>query len=106
MPCGGIYYFAEKENQDGSDPGDDIWCLHCGKHDTFGIDHLDHYCHEWDGYLHSRCVVDYLAGDEGQTVINHLHTLELGPNVHFVDMPTIVIESADQPQIASVTEKS
>lgn len=102
MPCGGIYYFGD----DGArTPAPRSWCLHCRENDTFGIDHLDHFCEEWDGFLHSRCVVAFLKGDMGETVIDHMHTLELGPTVNF-SLSVVAMESVDQLQIASATEKT
>jgi hypothetical protein len=105
MPCGGIYYFGDRNSQGDDDQGAATFCLHCSRRDSFGIDHLDHFCVEWDGYLHSACVVDFLKGESGETVINHMHTLELGPTVDF-NLKMIAIESVDQPRIASATEKS
>jgi hypothetical protein len=109
MPCGGIYYFGGDTYGGVDDPDTQGRCLHCGKTDIFGFDHLDHFCMEWDGHLHSACVVEFLNGDMGETVINHHHTLELGPNVNFIKIDMVAIESVDQPQIAAhatATEKS
>jgi hypothetical protein len=102
MPCGGIYYFGSHV-KDSHEPPGSVWCLQCGRRDTLGIDHLDHFCIEWDGYLHSACVVQFLEQGDGQTVVNHMHTLELGPNVVFT-LETVDVESVDQPQISAVSE--
>ncbi len=99
MPCGGIYYFG-----DGNKSGGVSFCLQCSKKDGFGIGMLDHFCEEWDGYLHSRCVVAFLESETGQTVINHNHTLELGPEVVFVRKDLVEVESVEQPQIAADRE--
>jgi hypothetical protein len=105
MPCGGIYYFGDNTSAGIS------FCLQCSVHDSFGVDHLDHWCIEWDGYLHSACVVAFLNDDMGKIVINHHHTLRLGPNVNFIKIDMVVVESVDQPQLtahasATATEKS
>jgi hypothetical protein len=36
-----------------------------------------HFCHEWDTFIHARCVPRFLASDEGQIVIEHKHTVLL-----------------------------
>jgi len=36
-----------------------------------------HFCHEWDTFIHARCVPRFLASDEGQIVIEHKHTILL-----------------------------
>ena len=36
-----------------------------------------HYCKEFDCMLHARCVVPFLASEEGQVVVAHGHTVEI-----------------------------
>lgn len=36
-----------------------------------------HFCHEWDTFIHARCVPRFLATDQGQLVIEHEHTILL-----------------------------
>lgn len=36
-----------------------------------------HFCHEWDTYIHARCVPVFLQTDEGQIVIDHGHEVIL-----------------------------
>jgi hypothetical protein len=36
-----------------------------------------HFCHEWDTYIHARCVPQFLLSEEGQCVIEHGHEVRL-----------------------------
>jgi len=135
MPCGGIYYLRADQvalttslpvghpDLEGVPRRQTDRCLYCTKTDIVTDisepGHLDHFCAEWDGYLHSKCIPAFMKTDEGQIIIDHQHMLELGPDVdltssnswiggyhHLVD-----IESVDQPQLtahafATATEKS
>jgi hypothetical protein len=60
MPCGGIYPIGRV---------DPCPCLVCGELGT------DHFCDEWDCYLHGRCVYPFLKTLEGQCVLDHGHTV-------------------------------
>lgn len=62
MPCGGIDKYLDVA------PGK---CYQCGK------DGADHYCEEWDCMLHAKCVMAFLATDEGKVVIEHGHTVTI-----------------------------
>lgn len=64
MPCGGIGF--------GGPLYPDVWegdCFHCGKPGA------NHFCDEWDCFLHAECVLPFLATEEGQIVIEHKHRI-------------------------------
>lgn len=73
MPCGGIHPIDNdwpgtiREPLDPSHGG----CWVCSRGGAM------HFCHEWDTFIHARCVPGFLATDEGQIVIEHKHTIIL-----------------------------
>jgi hypothetical protein len=64
MPCGGIY---PDPNESGHK------CFHCHKEGA------DHFCEEWDGFLHGECVPAFLMTEEGRIVIAHGHDIFISP---------------------------
>lgn len=73
MPCGGIYPLTDdhpfvRYYWPGT-PGHE--CLVCGKYEP----RPDHFCDEWDGYLHGKCVVPFLNTEMGRTVLEHEHNI-------------------------------
>jgi len=73
MPCGGIYpigpgsFQASFRDQD----TENCKCWHCNKSDP----PADHFCDEWDCFLHSTCVREFLKTEEGQLVLQHKHAV-------------------------------
>jgi len=73
MPCGGIHPIDNdqlgtiREHLDSTQGG----CWVCSRGGAM------HFCHEWDTFIHARCVPRFLATDEGQIVIDHKHTILL-----------------------------
>ena len=63
MPCGGI--FPSELSIIGRLATGQCW--HCGK------DGADHFCEEWDCFLHATCVPLFLETDEGRGVVSHHH---------------------------------
>lgn len=64
MPCGGIYPVH----------GEPEWmlqggCWVCGERG----DGPYHFVEEWDAYLHTRCVDEFLRSPEGEVVVSHGH---------------------------------
>lgn len=76
MPCGGIYP-GSPLNQRGPGKLDeklmpsDGGCWVCYKGGC------EHFCDEWDTYIHARCVPEFLQTEEGQCVIQHGHIVIL-----------------------------
>ena len=75
MPCGGIEPIKpspeiENNYQTKVDPTKG-GCWVCG----YGGCH--HFCHEWDTYIHARCVPKFLQTEEGLCLIEHKHTIFL-----------------------------
>jgi hypothetical protein len=66
MPCGGIYP-VKGSHIEGIVPPGDASCWMCGH------EGCDHYCEEWDTYLHYACVVPFLTTEEGKVVLKHGH---------------------------------
>lgn len=64
MPCGGIY---PDRNEAGHK------CFSCHKEGA------DHFCEEWDCFLHGECVPAFLATEEGKIVIAHGHDIFISP---------------------------
>lgn len=75
MPCGGIYpvqYHFSKDYIDKPPLHGDTTppkCFFCGKNEP----KVDHFCDEWDCYLHRDCIDEFLKTDEGKCVLNHKH---------------------------------
>lgn len=73
MPCGGIHPIDNDqlgtihEHLDPTQGG----CWVCSRGGAM------HFCHEWDTFMHARCVPRFLASGEGQIVIAHRHTVLL-----------------------------
>lgn len=73
MPCGGIHPIDNdllgtiRERLDSTQGG----CWVCSRGGAM------HFCHEWDTFIHARCVPRFLATDQGQLVIEHEHTILL-----------------------------
>ena len=73
MPCGGIHPIDNdqlgtiRKHLDPTQGG----CCVCSRGGAM------HFCHEWDTFIHARCVPRFLASDEGQIVIEHKHTVLL-----------------------------
>lgn len=88
MPCGGIYPVGAGliishgpgtiKDKLGAPQGGCWVCGHGG---------CEHFCDEWDTYIHARCVAAFLQTEEGQCVIEHGHivilnfSVEEAPNV-------------------------
>lgn len=82
MPCGGIYPVqgtwhetmgikpSPTKSTDKVSPTDGgCWMCHMGG--------CEHFCDEWDTYIHARCVARFLLTDEGHIVMEHGHTVIL-----------------------------
>ena len=73
MPCGGIYPIAntwiESFPKDETKPEHCCWM--CGKGGC------EHFCDEWDTFIHARCALAFLATEEGQIIIKHEHQVLL-----------------------------
>ena len=73
MPCGGIHPIDNgqlgtiRKHLDPTQGG----CWVCSRGGAM------HFCHEWDTFIHARCVPRFLETDEGQAVIEHRHTILL-----------------------------
>lgn len=64
MPCGGIYPIVDANPQ---------WlCFYCTKPGC------DHFCEEWDCGLHAQCVIPFLHTPEGELVLDHKHSIQVG----------------------------
>lgn len=79
MPCGGITPWSpldrlERPNPDEGTPHTGV-CWVCNKPGA------QHFCDEWDTYIHARCVPYFLETREGQVVIEHEHDVYLKFNV-------------------------
>ncbi len=59
------------ENIQQFEPMKDCW--HCGE----AIPEADHFCDEWDCYLHGKCVKPFLETDEGKIVLSHKHLVHI-----------------------------
>lgn len=72
MPCGGIYPYSPLDRGRSIDePSHTGECWVCGK------DGAQHFCDEWDTYIHARCVPAFLQTREGELVIEHGHDVYL-----------------------------
>ena len=60
MPCGGIYPMEGRRG---------VECFYCEGRTPIP----DHYCEEWDAFLHGKCVEPFLTTEEGKIVIEHGH---------------------------------
>lgn len=65
-PCGGIYPISRKIV---CNPESNYLCFVCGKFDPFP----DHYCEEWECFLHGDCIEPFLKTYEGGVVLDHKH---------------------------------
>ena len=80
MPCGGIFpvfgNWVEKyllQAADTPDPIDKCWqCDRTGP---------DHFCLEFDCFLHGSCVEKFLQTQEGEIVLKHGHEVRVGDRV-------------------------
>lgn len=64
MPCGGIYPISD---------ANPAWrCFYCNETGC------DHFCEEWDCGLHEACVVPFLHTEEGEVVLDHKHSIQIG----------------------------
>lgn len=75
MPCGGIEPI-ERTTEEAKTLKDKLPCTQggccvCSKGGAY------HFCHEWDTFIHARCVPQFLSSDEGQCVIKHKHVIYL-----------------------------
>ena len=75
MPCGGIYpvpgsWVADLPKPPNSKP---TRCWQCHKSEPTP----EHFCDEWDTFIHARCVAAFLQGEEGKIVISHEHSVLL-----------------------------
>jgi hypothetical protein len=71
MPCGGIYPVKGSWIEQlpiGNNPPK---CWQC--QNSTSTSPPDHFCDEWDCFLHSVCVAPFLLSEEGQVVISHGH---------------------------------
>ncbi len=50
-------------------------CWHCN------LGGADHFCEEWDTYLHKRCIEPFLKTEEGLLVIRHKHLIQIGDRI-------------------------
>lgn len=64
MPCGGIEPLSNPLAGK---------CWVCQKDDP----KPQHFCFEWDTWIHARCVPQFLTEDEGKIVISHGHLVVL-----------------------------
>lgn len=53
-------------------------CWHCGKPGS------DCFLEEWDSFIHSECVPDFLKTEEGQVVLHHKHHVGVWRNGEIV----------------------
>ncbi len=65
MPCGGIYPSV-------NDAGHK--CFQCHEEGA------DHFCEEWDCFLHGKCVPAFLMTEEGKIVLAHGHEVFISPD--------------------------
>jgi hypothetical protein len=73
VPCGGVYPIIPATHKNAR-------CWQCGL--TAAAKPLDHFCDEWDTYIHRDCIPAFLATDEGRIVLDHGHEVwiaGLGP---------------------------
>jgi hypothetical protein len=73
MPCGGI---EPMSNPDGLTIKDKLpptkgGCWMCSRGGC------KHFCHEWDTYIHARCVPAFLKTEEGKIIMGHKHLVVL-----------------------------
>ena len=67
MPCGGIFPTEMSIVAGIMSDQSVVCCIQCGKEGA------DHFCEEWDGFLHANCVSSFLLTEEGKCVIAHKH---------------------------------
>lgn len=82
MPCGGIYPIAGtwvEPYYNAEDPHSR--CLWCGK----GEPKPDHFCDEWDCFLHGECIEEFLKGDEGKIVLIYGHQVWRGEEMLYAE---------------------